>query len=379
MATSEKKFKRGEVIVQEGRPLNSLYFIKSGKVSVVLEKSGGKKIEVEQLTTSQVIGEQAILGSPKYALSAVADSEVRVTEVPAKLVTAQFNGAPPILKLLMKSVVEGLKSIRSVVKNHRLEQDPNPFPQLVIPKMFSILYLVAHHVGQENDKGEKTLAWGALKLYVNRMFLESHTRIEGILLFLSKLGHVSLSYRKSDEEDGEDELAEIAFHDLQVLEDFCEFYQYNLFKGGKAEVIFIDTLAMQVAHAFNHFAREMDPDRKGAVRLDYNQLLKDIKSIFRFDLRDTHLNALERKGLFVKRQALDEGVYISFDKAEFANIYRFWEIINEIDKWNENGRVDVNEKLEDIPDAVPSCSQCNTEYPEDMPNFCSNCGFKMVA
>ena len=50
-------------------------------------------------------------------------------------------------------------------------------------------------------------------------------------------------------EEGEPDLSEITLLNVPLLEEFAEFFQYHLFKGSRAEAIFVDPLALKVAKA----------------------------------------------------------------------------------------------------------------------------------
>ena len=155
-------------------------------------------------------------------------------------------------------------------------------------------------------------------------------------------------------------------------------YQHNFFKPGKAEVIYVDKLAYQLAGSLVELSKDVETDRMGIVRLEYQPLLENIKKNFGFKLKDTHLNSMEKKGLFVKRSTLDDKVYMSFDKVEFQSTFSYWQIINEIDKWNSRGFIDMDEDIslyvaEGDEDKCPECkAQLQAEA-----KFCGQCGHKI--
>lgn len=372
-----RRLKKGEHLFKEGEANSHVYIIKTGKISLYLERSG-KKVEIESLGPSQVCGEQAIFGQARAMFSAEAATETRVMEVPVDLMKSQYDASTPGIKLLFKSFTEALKQCRTTIKNLKMEQDQSPLPQLLIPKVLSILTLVADHTGKQNEEGHMVVSWGTLKIYTTRMFLESPIRMEGVLQMLSKLGYTELKYETNEE--GEKELVDIILKAPQMIEDFTEFYQYNLFKGGRAEIIYVDPLVMQVTRALLFCAKDVEPDRRGTVTINNDDILKNLKMIFKIDLKPIHLDALEKKGLFVKRQTRDNGVFMSFDKNEFERVYAFWQIILEIDKWNQKGFVDLNEKNEAEIDenGPPSCPTCSQEVSPGQ-NFCSNCGHRLAA
>lgn len=95
-------------------------------------------------------------------------------------------------------------------------------------------------------------------------------------------------------------------------------------------------------------------------------------------MKTTHLDILEKKGLFVQRKSFDDGrMTIAFDRAEFGKMAQYWAIIYEIDKWNERGSVDLNEKeAVVVASAANACPECKSAI-EEKHKFCPNCGCKV--
>ena len=124
---SVKEFKRGEVLFKEGEPADKLYVIQSGRVLLYLERQG-KKVEIEELKTSQVVGEMAAIGGSKHPFSAECQSPTKVLELPAKVIQTQNESSPAGIKIILKSVLEALKQARNKINNisnrHSVPQNP---------------------------------------------------------------------------------------------------------------------------------------------------------------------------------------------------------------------------------------------------------------
>lgn len=385
-----KRYKKGEIIFKEGDPMDRLYVVQSGRLSLSIERSG-KKIELLTISKSQVLGEQGLFFNARQPFNAEAMQESQVMEVPVDIIKAQYNNSPPGVKLILKSLVDEVKQARQSLRSIKMEQDSSPCPQVAIPRIFTILNLVTRHTGKEIEvtsepkEGEPAPApvkatkvdFGTIKLYTARMFAESPQRMRHLVELLSKLGYVNLGLIKN--EDGDEELDHIKVFDLQTIEDFAEFYQYNLYKGGKSEVIYVDKLAMKVAIALAEMGKDLQVDHKGAVAIKYDDLLEELKKKYRIDLKGTHLDILEKKGLFVQRVSRDDGAVLKLDKAEFQMMTKYWQLINEIDKWNEKGYIDFNESEENsVGEAGHGCPQCRGAI-SDEHKFCPHCGFKLAA
>ncbi len=375
-----RRYKKGEVIFKEGDSPQFIYIVQSGRLALNVER-GGNKLEVAQLNTSQVFGEQAIFSNGKQAFSVETLQETKLIEVPVELLKGQFNQTPPGIKLLVKSLVDEIRTMRNSLKSIKMEAEKVPCPQIVIPRIFSLLNLVARHRGVPvaDKPGECTIEWGVLKMYTSRLFAESPQRMRSLLDLLFKLKLIEL--KMATDEEGVEELAKIHIFDLQKIEDFADFYQYNLYKGVRAEMIYVDTLAIKVTKALVTLAKDTPPDRKGAVTLSYVELLEEVKRRFKMDLKNTHLDILEKKGLFVKRSTSENGgTSLSFDKVEFERTLFFWTVIHEIDKWNEKGVVELVDEEETKAQAggQATCAQCSADLGADA-RFCPQCGCKRAA
>ncbi len=390
-----KRYKKGEYLFQEGDLTKMLYIIERGRVILTVERNG-KKIELATMNKSQILGEQSIFSNARQGFNAEALQECQIMEVPVDMIKAQFATSPPGVKLIMKSLVDEVRQARQVLRSMKMAQDSSPCPQVSIPRIFCILNLVTRHTGKlleavpkdvglgEGVKGEGSptqrykVDFGTIKLYTSRMFAESPQRMKNLVDLLQKLDYLETHYMKND--DGDEELDHVVIKDLQAIEDFAEFYQYNLYKGGKSEVIYVDMLAFKVANALVEMSKDLEIGHKGAVSLDYDQVLKDMKDTYKMDLKATHLDILEKKGLFVQRVPNgDSKTDLKFDKVEFQTINNWWKIIYEIDKWNTTGSVDANESVSLYDDVVKSgCPGCKGEVLDEH-KFCPHCGYKMTA
>jgi hypothetical protein len=378
-ADSAKKLKRGEVLFKEGEANTAVYIVQSGKVALTLERSG-RKVEITTLGPSSVIGEQALFSTAKNLFSAEASSETKVLEVPVDVMKTQFAAAAPGIKLLVKSMSEEVKGARNTLKNIKLEGDKSPMPQALIPRTFTFFHIVARHLGKRKDPEKPNhieVNWGTMRMYLNRFFGEPQARYRSIVDLLVKLKLATI--KMDTNEDGVEELGVITIPDIMAIEDFSEFYQYHLFKGAKAEAIYVDQVALKAAKAIVALSEGAPVNHKGASTVDFGQLTAKCKTDFKFDLKSTHMDIMEKKGLFAQRKPHDDGsVSLIFDRPEFVKMAAYWSIIFEIDKWNERGQVELVEKEEAAAGGAMACGQCQGPITENA-KFCPSCGFKIAA
>jgi CRP-like cAMP-binding protein len=398
--SQEAKFKKGDLLAKEGEPSTQLYVIQSGKVAAFIDRAG-QRLEIDQLGPGQIVGEQGIFGFPRSVFNYEALSEVKAIALPVEPMKTVFEKTPAAYKVVVKALGEDVRRGRNALRAVKMDQDNLPCPARFIPRLCAILVLVTRNSGQPAKVDAKApaykqdeerlknphfkdtdmlLSFNTLKIYTSRMFLESHQRMQNFCELLSKLGYVSLRYEKNEDTELM-ELQEVRVHDTQTIEHFGEFYQHNFFKAGKSEIIHLDTLALQLAGAFSGLAAAAEPDRNGIVKIPYQDFVKDLKEKYYVELKDTHLNSLEKKGLFVKRSTSGETPVVQFDRYEFSQTYKYWQIIQEIDKWNELGQVDMKANYNEYKPKVTGeaqCPSCQAGIGKDV-NFCPQCGHKLKA
>jgi hypothetical protein len=186
-----------------------------------------------------------------------------------------------------------------------------------------------------------------------------------------------MHFEKNDE--GETELSRITIKNLQMVEDFGEFFQYNLYKGGVSEIIKFDDIAYQVAKLMVKASEGREADRQGTVSVTFNELSAIVQEDMGIPLKNTHIDLLEKKGLFMKRRPTETEVFLHFDRKEYSQTVGFWQILSEIDKWNATGRVNMKEEVKKkAKPGEETCPECSNAIPKEA-KFCMNCGFKLKA
>ncbi|MBV2169322.1 MAG: zinc ribbon domain-containing protein, partial [Bdellovibrio sp.] len=183
-----------------------------------------------------------------------------------------------------------------------------------------------------------------------------------------------------DNPDGPEEIQKVHFLDLGLVESFFEFYQYYYFKGGRSELLKVDELCQQMLDALLKLSETEQPDRFGLVSVDFAKFSEYCKNEIGINLNNDHFNRLEGKGVFMKRKNGGTGVLLQFEVKEFRSIYQSWKMLREIEKWNEKGFVDMDEKEEKPKKKTaggPACPACSVEVQAGA-KFCHECGHKIT-
>jgi CRP-like cAMP-binding protein len=377
---SQKTFKKGEVIYKDGDKIQSVYLIQSGGVNQCLIR-GKKNIDLFQIGAAQILGEQVILGASTHNTAAVATTETKALEIPVEAVKQQYEAAPQMLKVMIKSLADRLRLAINDARSTRMEKDASPCPEDQVAKAFGAVFHTANHKGDRSQAGRVIIDWMMMKQYAQRVMGESPKRLEQAVNILVKLKLALYEMGKSlDNPDGPDEIQKVHFLDLSLVESFFEFYQYYYFKGGRSELLKVDEFCLQMVEGFLKLAENAPPDRFGVSNVEFSAMVEYCKNEMGINLNNDHFSRLESKGVFCKRKTGANGVVLQFEPKEFRNVYQSWKILKEIDKWNEKGFVDLDEKEEKAKKKTggPTCPQCQSEVAAQA-KFCPECGFKLQA
>lgn len=377
-----KTVAKGETLFREGDKISGLILIQSGAAQLFIARPK-KNIELALLGAGQVIGEQCLTGGT-YTYSAVATTETKYIELPAEAYKQMVESSPQVLKLVVKSLADRMKTANAEIRNFRAERDASPCPEDQVAKVFGSIFHTGNHKGQRPDPKQPqqvVVEWLLYRQYSQRVFGESLKRLEQATNLLVKLKMARYEMGKApDNPEGPDEIQKVHIFDLGAVEAFFEFFQYHYFKGGKSDLLKSDEFATSLLQNLIKVGEKLTPDRFGVVSIPYSEVVEELKTLMGISLNNDHISRLAAKGLFVKRQANTEGVVrMSFEIKEFQINAKIWRILREIEKWNERGFVDPNEE-EDIKQKKktdgPSCLACQAAVAVDA-KFCSECGHKL--
>lgn len=375
---SVKTFKKGEMIFKDGDKISAVYLIQSGGVNQCLVR-GKKTIDLFQIGSSHILSEQVILGVGTHTMSAIASTETKVLEIPIETLKQQYESAPQMLKVIIKSLADRLRLAVNDVRSSRLEKDSSPCPEDQVAKVFGTVFHTANHKGDKSQAGRVIVDWNMMKQYSQRVMGEGPKRLEQAINVLVK--HKLALYQMGkapDNPDGPEEIQKVHFLDLGLIESFFEFYQYYYFKGGRSDILKVDELCMQMLDGLIKMAETVEPDRFGIVSIEFSVFSDYCKNEIGLNLNNDHFARLEGKGIFMKRRSVANSVQLQFELKEYRAVSFSWKILREIDKWNEKGYVDMDEK-EDKPkkkNGGPSCPTCSVEVAVGA-KFCHECGGKL--
>jgi hypothetical protein len=378
---SLKTLKKGEILYTEGEKIQNVYLIQSGAVSLCLTRNK-KNTDMFQVGATQILGEQVLIGQNNHNTTAIATTETKVVEIPAETFKAQFESAQQMLKIIIKSLTDRLKTATAEVKSNRMEKDGTPCPEDQVAKAFGVVFHTANHKGEKKEN-RVVIDWGLFRQYSQRVFGESLKRLEQCVNLLVKLKLAMYEMGKDpDNLEGPELIQKVHFFDLPAIENFFEFYQYYYFKGGKSEILKTEDTVVNILGGLITCAEGQPVDRFGVVSLDFPKVVEYFKNELGVNFTPDTLTRLENKGLFAKRRTnSNNDVQLQFEIKEFSGFYKNWRVLREVDKWNEKGFVDPHEpEKKAIKKAVAGsvkCPACSADVQESQ-KFCGECGHKVA-
>lgn len=378
--SNQKVYKKGEVLFKDGDKITNVVFIQSGSVNQCLIR-GKKNIDLFQLGANQVLGESVIAGIGTHQTAAIATTETKTLEIPVDVFKQQHEGAPQFLKMVIKSLADRLKLAINEVRSSKMEKDSSPCPEENVPRVYGSIFFTAKHKGEKQKDGKTEVEWHLMKAYAQRIFGESQKRMEQALNILVKLKLASYNMGKLPEDpEGPDVIQQVIINDLNIVESFFEFYQYYHYKPGKGDILRYEESVANLVEVFLKCVEGVQPDRFGVVSVPYTTVQEEVKKQLGINLNNDHFGRLEQKGVMSKRRNIEgKGVFLEFEIKEYKNIFFSWKILREIDKWNEKGFVDMDEKEEKKKKAEgPVCPQCAATI-QAAQKFCGECGAKITA
>lgn len=371
---NQKTFKKGEFLFKENDKITNIYFVQSGGVNVCLIR-GKKTLDLYQLGVQSIVGESVFAGQTTHLYSALCTTETKVLEVSSETIKPQFEAGPQLFKMVIKSLTDRLKASFNELKSIRLEKDASPCPEEQVAKVFGVVFHTINHKGTRRKDGAVEIPWHMFKQYSQRVFGESIRKLEQACNILVKLKMATYEMGKpEDNPDGPDEIKSVITSSLPLLEAFFEFYQYYYFKQGRSEILKPDDFVINMVDTFLKESAGIEPDRFGIVSLEFMKVKERLNADHGIQLNNDHFSRLEQKGCVTKRRTIGDQIKLEFEVKELTNLHFTWKVLKEIDRWNEKGSVDINEKEEKKnKKSENSCPQCSAATSTQM-KFCPECG-----
>ena len=75
---SKKRFKRGEILVEQGKKSDALYIVLTGRTRVLMTDNKGREVILATLAAGDYVGEMSLIDDEPHSATVVADQQVDV-------------------------------------------------------------------------------------------------------------------------------------------------------------------------------------------------------------------------------------------------------------------------------------------------------------
>jgi CRP/FNR family cyclic AMP-dependent transcriptional regulator len=75
---SKKRFKRGEILVEQGRKTDALFIVLTGRTRVLMTDNKGREVILATLQSGDYVGEMSLIDNEPHSATVVADQQVDV-------------------------------------------------------------------------------------------------------------------------------------------------------------------------------------------------------------------------------------------------------------------------------------------------------------
>lgn len=117
----KKTFDAGQNLFVEGSPGDCAYLIEDGTVTVYKMTPDGRDLKIAQLKRGDVVGEMALVDNAARGASAKADGAVKVSVITRSVLETRIGKAPPMIRLLLASLVKRLRDTNYSMVNAPVE------------------------------------------------------------------------------------------------------------------------------------------------------------------------------------------------------------------------------------------------------------------
>lgn len=107
--TEVRTLQKGDVLIRQGEPSESLFIIRTGWVKVVTEGAGGQEVTLNQVGPAQVIGEMSLVDRQPRSGTVVAVSPVTALEIKYSVVLAVVDEHPPLMQAFLRDMSERIR------------------------------------------------------------------------------------------------------------------------------------------------------------------------------------------------------------------------------------------------------------------------------
>lgn len=144
-SVQKKRYKRGELIVEQGKVSNALFMILAGKARVLSQDERGREVIIATLDVGDCIGEMSLIDGQPHSATVRSEGQTDMLVL----------GRDAFVRCLQENMPMADSVMRSLV--HRLRQADKQIRSLALMDVYARVLSVLQDMAEEDGNGEKIL------------------------------------------------------------------------------------------------------------------------------------------------------------------------------------------------------------------------------
>ena len=175
-SVQKKRYKRGELIVEQGKVSNALFMILAGKARVLSQDERGREVIIATLDVGDCIGEMSLIDGQPHSATVRSEGQTGMLVL----------GRDAFVRCLQENMPMADSVMRSLV--HRLRQADKQIRSLALMDVYARVLSVLQDMAEEDGNGEKILRKKVSRQDVAKMVGASREMVSRVIKHFEENG-----------------------------------------------------------------------------------------------------------------------------------------------------------------------------------------------
>jgi CRP-like cAMP-binding protein len=317
-----KKIAKDNYLFREGDPADAMYIIKSGLLAVTKTK-GQSEVSLAEISPGSMVGEMGLFDNKPRSANVKAIKETEVIALPYESLNKQLDQLPVWVRAILKNLNETIRESNKKLKQlETANADEERFPPHVINKLMSILNFVCNKYGKPEANGV-SISSVLLRNYTIQIFQEATNKMNSVVNALTELGFVT----QEDRGDGTQKIVNMKAAELFA---FVDWYNDWIYKQDKDKKDPLTEQECKVLNALIHFAKKVEPDKKGLNKVSLIDLQNDSVKEFGQLIKPDDVNSLIEKKYLNEKIMDGTSVFVLLELPFVEPQANNWSLLNNL-------------------------------------------------
>lgn len=175
-SVQKNRYKRGELIVEQGKVSNALFMILAGKARVLSQDERGREVIIATLDVGDCIGEMSLIDGQPHSATVRSEGQTDMLVL----------GRDAFVRCLQENMPMADSVMRSLV--HRLRQADKQIRSLALMDVYARVLSVLQDMAEEDGNGEKILRKKVSRQDVAKMVGASREMVSRVIKHFEENG-----------------------------------------------------------------------------------------------------------------------------------------------------------------------------------------------